>query len=163
MECRFKSQHFHLLSSNPFLTSFHTILNLDLNAPPLTRFPLPVSHRTTHKQYSTLLASFKKLMTFHHIRILATDRTSGLVIMTDTELQVIYATYLLMFQQVPSSWFYKVTTALRSSLHKYDPNSKAHVTDDRPPTFYFKIKSTNNYSPLSPLSIHLFLCLTPTQ
>ena len=33
------------------------------------------------------MLSFKKLIAFHQIRIIATNRSSGLVLLTDTELQ----------------------------------------------------------------------------
>ena len=44
---------------------------------------------------------------------------------------------------------YKVTTNLRRRLHNYDPTTKAHVTDDRPPTFYFKVNTHKETFPSS--------------
>ena len=106
-------------NSNPFLTPFQHLLDLDLNAPPLTRFPLPVSYRNTHRAFSNLLQTFKKLMTKFQLRILATDQSSGLVILNDTELQVFYSTYLLNFRQVPPSWYFSTVTKLRKLTFQF--------------------------------------------
>ena len=139
--------------SNPFLTPYQHLLDLDLNAPPLTRYPLPVSHRATHRSFSTLLAAFRILTSSYSLRILPTDQSGGLVIINDTELRILYSTYLQNFRTVPPSWYYSIATTLRRKLHAYDQNLKAYVTDDRPPTFYFKVKVQKTNFPSTP-TIH---------
>ena len=132
---------------NPFLTPFQ--YNLDLNASPLTRFPLPRAHRDTHKRFTSLLASFRLLIKRYSLRIISTDKSSGLVILTDTELQVLYSTYLLQFKQIPAFWYYKFITSLRRKIFNLDHNLRTSVTDDRPPTAYFKLKTHKDTFPSS--------------
>ena len=144
-------------NSNPFLTPFQSLLDLDLNAPPLTRNPLPVTHRHTLRVFSNHLAYFRKLITRHQLRIISTDHSSGLVILTDTELQVLYSTFLLQYRRVPPSWYYSITTNLRRKLFAYDQNLKASTTDDRPPTFYFKVKvHKTNFSSSATVHSNIF-------
>ena len=123
-----------------FASPWYFALNLEHNTPPLTHFPLPKWKRDIQREFKFLTQSVSKQLKAENLNIISVDKGHGLVIVHLSDLQQMYKLWLDQnATRVPPYHYFKQVQDLRTLLAEEDPNLTS-LQDDRPPTFYFKIK-----------------------
>ena len=117
------------------------VLNLESNTLPVTHFTLPRWKRNLQRERSFLWKKISKQLESLELCIFQADKGNGLVIVHKSDLNQLYRNYLADNAMVfPPFKYFNDIQALRSLLADREPNLKA-TADDRPPTFYFKLKT----------------------
>ena len=129
----------------PFLTPFDHLLNLKTNTPPLTQFLTDSKRDKTYRRFNTLLKEMKDALKTDKLSIVACDKGPGLLLMGNNTLQSTYQEYLKGNSFITSNLdIKKALLGLKNSLLEVDSRASIINTDDRVPTFYFKIKTHKN-------------------
>ena len=126
----------------PFLTPFDHLLNLKSNTPPLTQFLTDSKREKTYRKFNALLNQMKDALNTNKLSIVACDKGPGLLLMSNNTLQSTYQEYLKGNSFITSNIeIKKALLGLKNSLLEVDSRASIINTDDRVPTFYFKIKT----------------------
>ena len=127
-------------SDEVFTTPWYFALNLEHNTPPLTHFSLPRWKRDLQREFRYLIKAVNAQINIEELKIISVDKGKGLVIVHKSDLQYIYKLWLKSnATRVPPYHYFSQVQKLRQLLAEEDPNLTT-LQDDRPPTFYFKLK-----------------------
>ena len=126
----------------PFLSPYNHLLNLISNSPPLTKFLTPKGRQRTYNTYNKLLTNLKTILKKEKLSVVASDKGPGLILIGTSELHKIYLNYLeTNATQMHPQVYIKSLATLKTSLFELRQQTPMDNTDDRVPTFYFKIKT----------------------
>ena len=121
----------------------HILLeNLNLETP-LTHYTQTNTTRRTYEHYEQLLDTLKRRLKAEQLQIIQADKGPGLLVIHNTTLTDIYKQYLQTnATTVSASTYNESVRRLKLFLYLMDLEiGPEAVTDDRPPTLYFKIKT----------------------
>ena len=126
----------------PFLTPYKDVLKLQTETPLITTFqPTTLAHGKTRDEYAHLVARLKADLHKHSVSIVSADKGSGLLLAANDTLQQMYEAYLTKNgTKVTPEIYQKSVHNLKTALMAISPSVYITNTDDRCPTFYFKIK-----------------------
>ena len=127
----------------PFLSPFEHLLKLSTNTPPLTHFLTDNKRQATYDKYNKLLTDLKQALKKEQLSIVSCDKGPGLLLIENNSLQALYKQYLTGNAKLINSIdiIHNTLNNLKTSLLHVDIKAKITNTDDRIPTFYFKIKT----------------------
>ena len=129
-------------SPTPLLTPFSHLLRLTTNTPPVTRFNIPTSQVHTHRTFKRLLSRFRKQIKESQYSLITADKGSDLVIIQNTTLTELYHRNIqTKATLIHPGDYLTISNDLFEALIQIDPFTKTNATDDRPPTFCFKVKT----------------------
>ena len=125
--------------ASPLITNYEDCLKLPHNNPPLTNYPIPQNRRQQWR-YKDLHQKLSTLLNQHQLSILMADKGSGMLLIQKSTVMLMYARYAGNFPQQHPQLYKQSLQRLKAALLTINNDMHLLATDDRLPTFYFKIK-----------------------
>ena len=126
--------------ASPLITNYEDCLKLPHNNPPLTNYPIPTEQAATMARYKDLHTKLSTLLNQHQLSILMADKGSGMLLIRKSTVMLMYTRYAGNFPQQHAQLYKQSLQRLKAALLTLNNDTHLLATDDRLPTFYFKIK-----------------------